>query len=491
MRVRPKALVILTAMFLPWSGLAIAAKLDEDDRKWLDDVAPLMLADEMETYEALEGKADREEFQKVFWARRDPNIRTPENEYRPEYEAAREKADQNYRIAGRRGSLTDCGRVSILLGEPDEIKPLIGSVNVLTRVPELWIYKDRPGQTFEGGEARISFDVECRAPSGIRDVLEQIAASRIVQPQLEYRAGENGRLVTLEDQLPKDSPARALLNSPRQDFPIEIDTSYMRMSEEKTGVLGLVRGKVPDLPVETHDGQQVANVVVATSIVDGNGNETLWTEQPVRAEVQPDGSFVASYGVSVSPGQYTLNVGAVVGKGPLGALASAPIEVPDLSRVETAEDGSTQKLPSAASILFVRKVEKLADPATDPGHPYAAFRLGQTQLFPYFGRDLRLSDTVSFFYFIYDLPVDPATGAADATVAFSILKGGKPVAQAPANPATKAQVGSAVGPVPLADLEPGSYVAQIKVTDRLRNNTLVKNEKFNVVAVAGEEGSTQ
>ena len=490
MRVRSQALVILTAMFLSWSGLAAAARLDKDDRKWLDDVAPLMLADEKEIYENLEEKADRKEFQKIFWARRDPDITTPENEYRPGYEASREKADQDYRLAGRRGSLTDCGRVFILLGEPDETKPLIGSVNVLTRVPELWIYKDRPGQTFEGGEARVSFDVECRAPSGIRDVLEQIAASRIVQPQLEYRTGKNGRLVRLEDQLPKDSPARVLLNSPRQDFPLAIDTSYMRVSEEKTGVLGLIRGEVTDLPVQTRDGQAAADVVVATSIVDGNGNEVLWTEQPVRAEVQPDGSFVASYGVSVAPGQYTLNVGAVVGEGPLGALASAPIEVPDLSRVATAEDGSTEKLPSTASILFVREVVKLPDAATDPGHPYAAFRLGQTQIVPHFGRALRQSDTVHFFYFIYDLPVDPATGAADATVAFAILKGGKPVAEAPANPATSAQVGSVVGPVPLADLEPGSYVAQIRVTDRLRNQTVIKNEKFQVAASAAEEGST-
>jgi GWxTD domain-containing protein len=486
MRIRPSALAIVPALFLSWSGLAVAAKLDKDDRRWLDEVAPIMVADEAKIYEDLKDKADREEFRKIFWARRDPDITTPENEFRPEYEAARETADREYPIPGRSGSLTDCGRTFILLGEPDDTQRRPGSVEALTRVPQTWIYRDRPGQTFEGGEARIGFDGECRAPRGIQGVLDQIAASKIAQPQLEYRTGEDGRLVTLEDQLPKDSPARALLNSPRQDFPILIDTSYMRVPEEATGVIGLIRGEVPDLPVETRDGKEVADVVVTTSMVDGNGNETMWTEQAVRADVQPDGSFVASYGFSVAPGAYTLSVGAVIGEGPLGAVVSAPIEVPDFSRVETAADGSTQKLPSAASVLFIREELDLpADAAKDPEHPYAAFRLGPIQLVPHFGRDLKQSDTVSFFYFVYDLPVDPATGAADATVAFSILKGGKPVARAPDTPAKTSFVASAVGPIPLTGFPPGSYVAQLRVTDRLQSKTVIKNEKFQVAAAEG------
>jgi GWxTD domain-containing protein len=482
MRIRPNALAILPVLFLSWSGLAVAAKLDKDDERWLDEVRPIMLDDEEKTYKDLDDKADREEFRKIFWARRDPDLATPENEYQSEYEAARKKADDQFRMMARVGSLTDCGRVFILFGEPDEVQRS-ATVDALTRVPEIWVYKDRPGRTFEGGDARVSFDAECRAQGGMRDVLEQLAAARIVQPQLEYRKGEDGRLVSLEDQLPKDSPARVLLNSPRQDFPIEIDSYFLRDSDDKTALIGLVRGDVPDLPVEEKDGQKFANVVVTTSLVDGNGNETMWTEQPVWADVRPDGSFLASYGLSVAPGQYTLNAGAVVGEGPLGSLASEPIEVPDLSRIETAEDGSTQKLPSAASILFVRDVVDLpADAAPNPSHPYAAFRLGPAQLIPYFGGEVKQSDTVSFFYFIYDLPLDSATGAADASVAFSILRGGKPVAQAPVNPATKADVGSVVGPVPMASMKPGGYVAQLRVTDRVQKKSVVKNEKFTVAA---------
>jgi hypothetical protein len=155
--------------------------------------------------------------------------------------------------------------------------------------------------------------------------------------------------------------------------------------------------------------------------------------------------------------------------------------------VATAADGTTSSVPSVASILFVREIEDLPpDAEKDPEHHLAAYRLGQTQLHPFVGRDLRQSDTVSFFYLIYDLMVDPETQKADSVVAFSILKDGRtPVAQAPENPITTGVMASAIGPVPLAAYPPGDYVVQLRVSDKLAKKAVVKNEKFRIV---GEEG---
>ena len=492
MRIRPSAAVTLLALLVSWSGPAVAAKLDDDDKKWLEGVHPIMLADEEKTYKDLESKTDREEFRKIFWARRDPDLSTPENEYQPEYEALREKANRDFRVPGRKGSLTDCGSVLILLGEPDDSQAQVGSVSVLTRVPEIWIYYSKEGgRTFEGGEAKIAFDGQCRAPGGLQGVLEEIAAEKVVQPQLGYKTGEDGRLVSLEDQLPKDSPARVLLNTPRQDFEITADTRFMRVSDGVTGIIGVLHGTVPDLPVETRDGRKVADVVLTTSALDEDGAEVSWTEQPVRADVQPDGSFVATYGTSLEPGRYTLKVGALIGEeGVQGALITEKIKVPDLSAVETTPDGSTRKLPSVASILFLREIEELPqDAEADPEHPYAAYRLGLTQLIPYKGRDLQQSDAVIFFYVIYDLGLDPSNQKADSVVAFSILKGGRtPVAQAAEIPVETEVMASTIGPVPLETYRPGAYVVQLRITDRITGKTVVQNEKF---TVAGPEGSAQ
>ena len=59
--------------------------MDKDEKKWLDDVRPIILADEEKTYRELKDKADRDEFQKIFWARRDPNLDTPANEFQDAY----------------------------------------------------------------------------------------------------------------------------------------------------------------------------------------------------------------------------------------------------------------------------------------------------------------------------------------------------------------------------------------------------------------------
>jgi hypothetical protein len=261
----------------------------------------------------------------------------------------------------------------------------------------------------------------------------------------------------------------------------------MRVSEEETGVVGLVRGEVPDLPVETRDGRKIADVVVATSAKGEDGEEVGWTEQAVRADVQPDGAFVASFGTSLAPGNYTFSVGVVVGEGPQGALVSEEIEVPDFSRVETATDGSTKPVPSVASILLAREIEQL-EPGTaaDPEHPYAAFRLGETQVVPFFGGELNPSDHVIFFYVVYDLGMDPDSAKGDAVIAFSILKGGQtPVAEAPESRVNTPLAADAIGPVPMGAYPPGAYVAQLRVTDRVTKKTVVQNERFKIMAPEG------
>jgi GWxTD domain-containing protein len=478
---RLNALVaLLTLLF---AGPAVAASLDKDEKEWLDEVRPILLEEEKEAFEKLDARADRDEFRKIFWARRDPNLETPENEFQVAFEAARVKADEEYRVPGRRGSWTDCGRLYIFFGEPDETEVQVGGVSVLTRVPEIWTYR---GEQFTDGEAEFSLDAQCRAPSGIEEIFATLAASKVVQPQLEYKKGEDGRLVSLEDQLPKDTPAEALLKAPRQDFPLTVHTSFLRISEGVTGVVGLVRGEAADVPTRNEDGRKVTDVVVVTSAQAEGGEDAGWTEQPVRAEVQEDGSFLASFGIALPPGKYALKAGAVLGEGPTGSMVSEAIEVPDFSKVETAADGTSSKVPTVASIIFVRDIQEAKGSEPDPTDAFAAFRLGAAQLIPFGGREFLPSDTVSFFYLVYDLGTAPGTEEGDANIAFSILKNGRtPVAQAPPNPVNSAMVASSIGPVPLGAYAPGNYVVQLRVTDNITKKSVVRNEKFTIVDPEG------
>jgi GWxTD domain-containing protein len=327
------------ALFIASPGLASAQKLDKEDRKWLDDVRPILLGEEEKTYKSLKEKSDRLEFQKIFWARRDPDLATPANEYQAEYEKLRAEADRLYRIPALLGSLTDCGRVFILLGKPDEVQQEGGELAPGLRPPELWTYRDRPGRTFTGGKATIAFDQECRAPSALGPQMDRVAAALVVQPSLEFKKGKDGRLVKRRHAA-KDTPARALLKQPRQDFATALQVAYLKIADGGTALLGLVRGEAAGLAAEEAGGAKTLRLAVGAGAVAEDGKESGWTEQAATVPVEADGSFVAGFKLALRPGKYTLKAGAVDEKGGKGSLASMPIEVPDLAKVESGADGA-------------------------------------------------------------------------------------------------------------------------------------------------------
>jgi len=74
---RSSRFALFLAVTLLSPGLAPPRKMDKGtDKKWLDEVRPILLPDEDKTYKGLKEKGDRLEFQKIFWARRDPDLAT-------------------------------------------------------------------------------------------------------------------------------------------------------------------------------------------------------------------------------------------------------------------------------------------------------------------------------------------------------------------------------------------------------------------------------
>jgi GWxTD domain-containing protein len=476
MYIRRSCPVILLGLALVQPGLAAAQKLDKDDRKFLDEVRPIMLPDEEKTFKALKDKSDRLEFQKIFWARRDSDLATPENPFQQEFEKRRAEADLKFRGAAPSAAASDCGRTWILLGKPDDVQEE-GTGPLGSIVPQTWTYRDRPGQTFQGGKAVIAFDAECRAPSGFSSQLDRIAATKVLHRSIDYRMGKDHHLVKLADLLPKDTAARALFQQPRQDFPLAVQPLYLKVADGGTALLGLVRGEAAGLAVSESGGAKTVHVSVAATAVDEEGKEAGWTEQTMTTPVGPDGSFLGSFKLGLRPGKYTLKAGVVDVKGGKASLASIPVEVPDFAKVETAPDGATSKVPTA-SIIVVKGVEELT--AAKPDDPLAAFELGHMRLNPVFGGIVHKADQVELFYQVYDLKLDPATGKANSVANVAILKDGRPIAKAPANTIETEFAGSSVGPIPLANFQPGKYLVQLKVTDNVAKKDLVQEVPLEV-----------
>ena len=64
---------------------------------------------------------EAEKFIALFWVRRDPDIKTPRNEFRERFDALVKLADERFVLGKKRGALTERGKALILIGPPKEI----------------------------------------------------------------------------------------------------------------------------------------------------------------------------------------------------------------------------------------------------------------------------------------------------------------------------------------------------------------------------------
>jgi GWxTD domain-containing protein len=467
-----RRLLPLLLLLAPVPPAARAQKLDKDDKQWLEEVAPLLLPEEEKAYRGLKQKADRVEFQKIFWARRNPSgPAAADNPAKADFDKLRPQLEQRFKGGGKPGTATDCGRVFVLLGEPNEVKRELPDGG---GVPgQLWTYKDRPGFTFAGGEIQIPFTADCSLPegSGFAEQLHRPAEARIVSPNVGYRTGADGRLVKLAEQLPKPSPAQSLLKEARQDYPLAAENKLvMRGREGATYVAGLVRGDSAGLTVQDDGGRKKVAVVLAAAALDAAGNVIASQEQETAIEVAGDGSFVGSYGLTLKPGAYTIRAGALDPKTGKGSVGSAPVEAVDLAGGE---------LAISDLVILQDVVQKQSQDAKDP---MAAFFMGTAQLVPRFANAFKASESIQVLGLVYNGKSDPATGKANVACRFTILRDGKPITSTPEDQVFEEALATpGIGPVPLAQFKPGKYAVQLKVVDKVAQKDYAKEASFEVL----------
>ena len=486
MLVRNRASLVGLALCLLAAPAARA--LDKDAKKWLDEIKPIILPDEEKTYRALKDKNDVAEFQKIFWARRDPDLETPANEYQADYQKARAEADPKFRVAGTPGSLTDCGRVYLLLGPPDEVKKgeITDSPIPGRRIPENWTYRDRPGLKFgPTGQIEIGFDETCQLPQGARmgEQLTRLAEGKVVSPNIGYARGPDGKIMKLSEQLPKPSPANALLKAPRQDFPLSGEpTMFLRGQDSASYVAGLVKGAASALTVHESGGKKTGKVVVGVQALDETGKSVGATEREATVEVAPDGSYVASYGMALKPGTYTMRVAVLDPQTGKGSVATLPMKMPDY-------DGEEISLSPMVILADIQDIcpspstTAPCPPTAQPASPQdalSAFQLGPMRFVPRYGNVFSPADSIYMLTFLYNPKVDAATGKPSTTASFAILQDGKRKAEAPEQNYDTPGAGPSVGPVPLAKFTPGKYVAQVKVRDNVAKKDITEEATFEV-----------
>ncbi len=107
--------------------------------------------EEINQYKRLDLLNAKREFLYNFWDARNPNPGTSRNEYKEEYMKRVEFANKNYSRAGKKGFLTDRGRVLLMYGEPDQKDYYPNRPNL--KPYEVWFYNQiEGGVTFVFGD---------------------------------------------------------------------------------------------------------------------------------------------------------------------------------------------------------------------------------------------------------------------------------------------------------------------------------------------------
>jgi len=169
---RHKRLVIVCFALSVFLAPALDAQLSEKYANWADGPEGFLLTKkEKKEWAKISTDAEAERFIELFWARRNPDPRSTVNPFRAEFEAKVRFADEKFGYGNHRGSLSERGRVLILMGRPDSRQirgiegapstgPVSGATGAVEGNTEAWYYdptKLPPGFKAKGAQIYFLF----------------------------------------------------------------------------------------------------------------------------------------------------------------------------------------------------------------------------------------------------------------------------------------------------------------------------------------------
>ncbi len=192
---------------MPREAAAAEAYYESNPDLWATGpVQYLMVAAEVDAFEALDTTADRAAFIQWFWDRRDPETRDEINPVRAEFYARVAEANRRYSEFPR-GWKSDRGLVHLVLGRPDAVRHAFG----YRGDGKVWTYYTVGPRATEAsfgslaGEITIAFVKSDRRsgyqvyggfggpgalPLYVRDALNYARLAVIADPVLELRVGD-------------------------------------------------------------------------------------------------------------------------------------------------------------------------------------------------------------------------------------------------------------------------------------------------------------
>lgn len=501
-------------------------RLSKEDRRWLEAAAALITEQETRLFQEVDER-DRDLFKALFWARRDHQPMTSQNEFQLAFEAKVAAADRSFGERGRRGCTTDMGKIFLLLGVPAEaheahkdergasettddvprgepsaraeMRRLAGAVAELEGVaPDVasrsersalgpdpfWDDAGNPGLVtwvFEPDLERgipegLTVQFRPRTDSGYQIIpsketeraLEQVRYSYIRNPRVSYAQDEKGRLLPPpQAQQGPDSSVSRILQSLRETQTPSLDIPFepeFAFFRSSDGLTYIpILFDVDAGSLTWHEGSTDATVFGMAE--NAGGEVVLQFEEKASFARADDDRTSFEMPTQLPPGLYTLYLGIRDNLASVAGTRIVPLDVPDYTRDEL----------TLSSVVLFTKGEKTEEANGQPGKAYL---IGGYHFVPRRDTGYEGSDRLSGAFNAYGYGSDGAK--SNLTVQYIFFKDGKKRGQTREVPfdSVGETVATTVFEIPLSTFNPGKYRVEIKVTDHVTESTTTKDFEF-------------
>jgi GWxTD domain-containing protein len=500
-------------------------ELETPYKKWLnEDVAYIITDEERTAFKRLNTDEEREQFIEQFWLRRDPTPDTVENEFKEEHYRRIAYANDHY-ASGIPGWKTDRGRIYIMYGPADEIeshpsggtyeRPAEEGGGETSTYPfEQWRYRYLEGigtniiiefvDTTMSGEYHMTMDPSEKdallyVPGAGLTLSEQMGLSSKTDrfnntdgTHLGQALGgtpesmnEFSRLEQFAKlQKPpaikyKDLEADVHTRISFNVLPMRVQVDYVRVTNSTVIANVTMQFDNKDLQFTNKEGVQKAIIHVL-------GRITSMTRRPINTfehEISIDAPNELLQKIAAQQSIYQESVPLVPGRYRLNVV-SKDVVAGNMANMEFALDVphfDDEKL-SQSSLILSDIIEKVPTKSIGAG----MFVIGDTKVRPRLSDSFRRDEKMGIYMQFYNFGLDDKTHKPNADIQYEIVKTGSNEKIIDFTEAVSSIPGASGSQVtiekllPLKTLAPGQYELKMKVTDKIRNQTLTPSAKFTV-----------
>ena len=503
-------------------------------KKWLsEDVVYIITDAERKAFLELQTNEEREQFIEEFWQRRNPDPDSVDNPVKEEHYRRIAYANEHF-ASGIAGWRTDRGRIYIMYGKPDTLeshtqgedyeRPLDqGGGQTKTYGFEDWTYHyiEGIGENVElefvdptgTGEFRLTTD-----PSE-KDALLYVPGAGLTLAEQEGMSSKAARFTNTDGTHMAPSPYGARSSKLDEFSRLELEAKiwqpppvkfkdleevvssrivhdqikfeyrfdFLRVAGDT--VLVPITVQIPNnqLSFQSKDGVHTATLNLFARVSSLSGRTVQTFEDTIRRDF-PDSLLQASLrsasiyqkAVPLRPGLYRLDVVLKDTTSNNIGVVNTRLAVPPF------DDDKLQ----ASTLILADEISPVA--AKDIG--LGMFVIGSMKVRPKLDQSFTTSQPIGVYFQIYNLKIDDKTHKNNASIEIQILRGDQSIKHVVQSSEQLHQSGEQMTvqeSLPAQTLAPGKYRIEIKTTDAVANQSIIRSADFTVTSPPNEKIAAQ